>query len=113
MNTLLATHRDRLLAHGQTYLNEFKSTRQASSLARLHRARGAVEAAALMQCIAHGVTESGQLIATAARVCGSSERMVWNILVENCGSDAERHLWDQKMAIPLANQFVLHKSPPR
>lgn len=109
MNILLPTHRDRLFATGQVYLNEYNSTREASELARLHKTRGSIEAATLMQCIAHGVTECGQLVRTAARICGSSERMVWNILLENRGGDPEQHLWFEKMTIPYARQFVLHE----
>lgn len=103
------TDRNRLFAMGQVYVDEFNSTLKASNMARLHKMRGGVEAATLMHCIAHGVTDYNQLINTATRICGSSNRMVWNILLENRGDDPERHLWYEEGTLAYARKFVLHK----
>ena len=85
MNITLPAHRDRLFAIGRAYVSEFNAAREPSELARLHKTRGSVEAATLMNCIAHGVTDYSQLLAAAGRISGSSQRMLWNILLENSG----------------------------
>lgn len=108
MNTDLCTYRDRLFTNGKAYLQEYLRNHSPSDTARFHKTRGVVEAAAIMTCIANGVTDRDQLIETAARISGTSTRMLNSILHENCGHDPSRHLWFEEVSIPFASHFALH-----
>ncbi|KXU29482.1 hypothetical protein A0J57_23160 [Sphingobium sp. 22B] len=108
MNLALTTYRHRLSTNGRTYLQEYLRSHSPSDTARFHKTRGVVEGAAIMTCIANGVTDRDQLIETAARISGTSIRMLNTILHENSGHDPMRHLWFEEVSIPFTSHFALH-----
>ena len=110
MNITMPAYRERLFANGTAYLQEYLRTHSPSETARFHKQRGVVEAAAIMTCIANGVTDRDQLIETAARISGTSVRMLNTMLHENSGHDPKRHLWFEEVSIPFAGHFALHEA---
>jgi len=66
-----------------------------------------------MACLTNGIVARNELVDTAARMCGSSRKMVRIILEEYCGRDVRQHFWFEQMIAPgVCHYELLDRASP-
>jgi len=109
----LTEYKSIIVKNARNYWEHFRAYGTHSDEAVVHGARGAAEAGAIMACLSNGVIARSELVDAAARMCGSSRRMVRIILEEYCGRDVSQHFWfEQRIAPGVYHYKLLDRASP-
>lgn len=109
----LRAYKNIIIKNSRDYWAHFRRFGVHSDEALIHGARGAAEASAIMACLTNGIVARDELVGAAARMCGSSRRMVRIILEEYCGRDVRQHFWsEQRIAPGVCHYELLDRASP-
>ena len=109
----LRAYKNIIVENSRNYWAHFRKFGDHCDEALVHGARGSAEASAIMACLTNGIVAKDELVDAAARMCGSSRKMVRIILEEYRGRDVRQHFWFEQMIAPgVCHYELLDRASP-